>query len=411
MSLNPKNDKSNCSASPQTQVLKPISGETPRPSLVAPLIQSTTYVQESLPAEPGHTYSRVSNPTVSELEEVLGRLENAPPAVCFSTGIAAELALFLTLLKSGDHVLAGQAIYGGTVRLLNDLLTRFGVEVSFVDASDAEKVKQAIRPNTRLVFIETPANPTLELTDIRAIVDVAHAHNAYVAVDNTFLTAVLQQPLELGADFSVYSTTKHIEGHSAALGGAIVCRDEGLLERLRWTRKTSGTIQTPFNAWLTRQGLKTCPLRIRQHSQNALEFAQWLEQCRDVASVYYPGLESNPNISLAQRQHLGGHGGVLAFELVGGYEAAQRFLPHLKLGRLCEHVGTVETLYTHPASMTHADVPHSQLAQAGITPGMIRISVGLEEVAEIIADFEQAVRLMQNSNQQVGESIRSGSLC
>jgi len=381
-----------------------------RKPLVAPLIQSTTYVQESLPAEPGHTYSRCSNPTVEEVERVLGELENAPPAVCFSTGIAAETALIMTVLSAGDHVIAGAAIYGGTVRLLNDLFTRFGIEVTFVDASQPDLVADAVRPNTKMVFIETPANPTLELTDIRRMADIAHAANAVLAVDNTFLTAIHQKPLELGADISLYSTTKHIEGHSAALGGAIVSRDTEFLERLSWTRKTTGTIQTPFNAWLTRQGLKTLPLRISQHSQNALTVARHLQKHPSVARVNYPGLDSFPQHELAVDQHIAGHGGVLSFELVGGYVAAQEFLPNLELGRLCEHVGTVETLYTHPASMTHADVPHDQLEEAGITPGLIRMSVGIEEVDAIVADFDAAIAHVQNlSNGDImGEK---GELC
>ena len=364
--------------------------ESGREPLVAPIIQSTTYVQKTLPAEPGHTYSRCSNPTVTELERILGELEQAPPAVCFSTGIAAETALFLALLSAGDHVVAGGAIYGGTIRLLSDLLSKFGIEISYVDATDLIQVKNAIRSNTRLVFVETPANPTLELTDIEAIAELAHAAGAKLAVDNTFLTAIFQRPLDLGADISLYSTTKHIEGHSAALGGAIVTRDETLLESLRWTRKTTGTIQTPFNAWLTRQGVKTLPLRIRQHAENAQRFAEYLEAHPLVERINYPGLDSFPQQDLARRQHLGGHGGVISIEFRGGYETAQRFLPHLQLGSLCEHVGTVETLYTHPASMTHCDVPVDQLEEAGITPGLIRISVGIEEVEAIIADFEQA---------------------
>ena len=280
-----------------------------RDSLVAPLVQSTTYVQQSLPAEPGHTYSRCSNPTVDELERVLGELEGAPPAVCFSTGIAAETALIMATLQAGDHVVAGTAIYGGTVRLLNDLFTNFGIEVSFVDATDTEAVRHSIQSNTRMVFVETPANPTLELTDISAIAQIADDADALLVVDNTFLTAINQKPLDLGASISVYSTTKHIEGHSAALGGAIVTRDEALLEKLRWTRKTTGTIQTPFNAWLTRQGIKTMPLRVAQHSRNALALARFLEDHPLVKYVNYPGLENHPQSQLANRQHLAGHGG------------------------------------------------------------------------------------------------------
>ena len=252
-----------------------IGGPTP---LVESICQSTTFVQNELSGEVKCTYSRVDNPTVAALETVLGRLENAPPSVCFSSGLAAETALFLALLRAGDHIVLSQAIYGGTVRLIRELFAGLGVQATFVDATDPQNIRHAIRENTRLVFIETPANPTLCLNDIRAISEITRSLGIPLAVDNTFLTPVLQQPLESGADISVYSTTKHIEGHSSALGGAITCRDQALLDRLRWVRKSTGSIQTPQNAWVTLRGVKTLPLRIKQHSRNATTIAQCVGQ-------------------------------------------------------------------------------------------------------------------------------------
>jgi len=383
-------------------------------------VQSTTYVQRVRPAvarsaplagsEPealdadgpasspaGHCYSRVSNPTVSVLEEALGALEDAPPSVCFSTGLAAETALFLALLKSGDHIVLGEAIYGGTVRLAQQILAPLGITSTFVDSTNTAAVAAAITPRTRLVFIETPANPTLVLTDIEAVARITRAAGVPLAVDNTFLTPVLQRPLDLGADITVYSTTKHIEGHSTALGGAITSRDAALLDRVRFIRKSTGAIQAPLGAWLTTRGLSTLPLRMKQHSRNALTLARWLSVHPQVSAVHYPGLSTFPQADLAARQHnnprLGGthHGGVIAFEVVGGAPAARRLLNGVRLCSLVEHVGSVETLITHPASMTHGDVPPEHRRRVGISDGLIRLSVGLEEPEDVLADLEQAI--------------------
>jgi len=384
--------------SPQTVALSrpQIDGPTP---LVESVCQSTTYVQNDLSGEVKCTYSRVDNPTVAALEASLGRLENAPPSVCFSSGLAAETALFLTLLKAGDHIVLSQAIYGGTVRLIRELFQGLGVTFDFVDATNPENICNAIRENTKLVFIETPANPTLCLNDIQAIAAVTRPRGIPLAVDNTFLTPVLQKPLDLGADISVYSTTKHIEGHSSALGGAITSRDESFLQRLRWIRKSTGTIQTPQNAWVTSRGLKTLPLRIKQHSIHAQQVARTLRNDPRFLTVHYPGLEEHAQYELAQRQHVGGHGGVISFEIHGGYEATCRFLSAVKLCTLVEHIGSVETLLTHPASMTHADVPRDQLAAVGLTPGLVRLSVGLEDPVDILRDLFQALEVA------VGESV------
>lgn len=360
--------------------------------LVAALVQSTTWAQHAVGECDGPTYARVGNPTVDELERVLGALEDAPPAACFASGLAAEAALFLALLGAGDHAVVGEAIYGGTVRLFRQVLAPLGIGATFVDTSDPAAVAAAITPRTRLVFIETPANPTLRLTDIGAIAKITRFARIPLAVDNTFLTAVVQRPLDLGADISVYSTTKHIDGHSCALGGAIVSRDGALLDRVRFVRKATGNIQAPFNAFLTTRGVRTLPLRIRAQSEAALGVARALAADPRVERVHYPGLADFPQAALAARQHAGGlHGGVVTFEPRGGRAAGRALLNAVRLCTLAEHVGSVETLITHPATMTHADVPVEQRLRVGITDGLVRLSVGLEDPAQIIADLDRAL--------------------
>lgn len=364
--------------------------------LVAPIVQSTTFIQPALDGYDGPTYSRVDNPTVAELERVLGGFEEALPSVTFGSGLAAETALFLAVLKAGDHAVVGEAVYGGTTRLFQQLLSELGVSATFVDSTDLEAVRRAVKPTTRLVFVESPANPTLSITDIQAVSEIAHEVGALCAVDNTFLTPVLQRPLDLGADISVYSTTKHIEGHSAALGGAVTARDEKLIEKIRWVRKCTGGIIAPLNAWLTLQGIKTLPLRLERQSKSAQTVAEWLSRAEGVERVCYPGLDGFEQSELAAKQHerIAGetlHGGVVAFELAGGLEAGKKLLGSLELCRLVEHVGSVETLVTHPATMTHADVPREQRERFGLTDGLVRLSVGLEDPADIIADLAGAI--------------------
>ncbi len=361
-------------------------------AILTSICQSTTYVQEAVGQHKGHTYSRASNPTVSALEQTLGAVEAAPPSVAFSSGLAAETALFLSILRAGDHVVCSKVVYGGTVRLLREILANLGVTASFVDTGEPEAVAAALTPQTRLVFIESPGNPTLRLADIAGIARVTRAAGIPLAVDNTFLTPVLQRPLELGADISLYATTKHIEGHNATIGGAITTRDTQLLDRLRFIRKSVGSIQSPFEAWLTIKGLKTLPLRIKQHSTSALEVARWLEGHPRVARVLYPGLDSFPQAELARRQHLlGFHGGLVAFEVDGDAETGRAVLNAVRLCSLAENLGAVETIITHPATMTHADVPRAQRDEIGLSDGLIRLSVGLEEPADIIADLAQAI--------------------
>ncbi|HSY13882.1 MAG TPA: aminotransferase class I/II-fold pyridoxal phosphate-dependent enzyme [Verrucomicrobiae bacterium] len=363
-------------------------------AVLTPIYQSTTYHQEAVGVHKGFTYSRAANPTVSALESALGALEDTPPAVCFSSGMAAISALFFATLKAGDHVVVSDVVYGGTVRLFQQILTNFGVEASFVDTADPQAVAQAIQPNTRLVFIETPANPTLKLTDIAAIANVAHAAGVRLAVDNTFLTPALQRPLDLGADISLLSTTKYIEGHNSTVGGSIATRDQALIECLRVVRKTLGCIQSPQESWLTLRGLKTLPLRLQQHSTNAQKVAEWLEQHAKVARVHFPGLATFPQFSLAEKQQAL-PGGILSFELKGGANAGIQLMNTVRLCLLAENLGAVETLITHPVSMTHGDVPREIRERTGVTDGLVRLSVGLENPADIIADLESALTAIE----------------
>lgn len=360
-------------------------------AVLTPVFQSTTFRQDGVGKDRGYTYSRCGNPTVAALEERLGQLEGVGPAIATATGMAATTTLFLTVLKAGDRVVLGDVVYGGTTRVLQQILDRFGVRADFVDTSDLAAVAAALREPTQLVFVETPANPTMKLTDIAAVGKLAKAAGALYAVDNTFLTAALQKPLELGSDLVVYSTTKYIEGHNSTVGGALLTPNVELAERLRFVRNTTGCSQAPWEAWLTLRGLKTLPLRMRQHSANARAVAAWLEAQEEVAQVYYPGVASHPQFELAQRQQSDG-GGMLAFELVGGAQAGLRFLESLQLITLAENLGAVESLVTHPATMTHGTVPVEQRLEAGISDGLVRLSVGLEDPSDIIADLEKALQ-------------------
>lgn len=359
-------------------------------AILTPIYQTTTYVQEAVGVDKGYTYSRAGNPTVAALDRRLAALEAAEFSTAYSTGLAATTALFLGLLKTGDRVVVSQAVYGGTVRLLQQVLQPFGIEAEFVDTSDEQVFVAALRKPTKLVFIETPANPTLRLTDIELAARLAHEANALLVVDNTLLTPALQRPLDLGADVVLHSTTKFIEGHNATVGGALITRSNELHERFDFIRKSTGTIQSPFNAWLTLQGVKTLPLRMKQHSENALAVAQFLAEHPRIERIIYPGLESFPQYDLAKKQQKSG-GALIAFEVAGGAEAGIRLMNSVKLCSLAENLGSAETLITHPVSMTHGAVPKEQREAAGITDGLVRLSVGLENPEDLIADLEQAI--------------------
>ena len=359
-------------------------------ALLTPIYQTTTYRQEAVGKDKGFTYSRSANPTVSALERRLAALEGVEHCTCYGTGLAATTVLCLALLRSGDHVVASEAVYGGTVRLLQQVLAPFGVTSEFVDTSDETALKKALsNRKTKFVFIETPANPTLKLTDIELAAQIAHQAGALLIVDNTLLTPALQRPFDLGADVVLHSTTKFIEGHNATVGGALLARDQELHERFSFIRNAIGAIQSPFPAWLTIQGVKTVGLRMAHHSENALRVARFLERHPLVTRLLYPGLESFPQFALARKQQSSG-GALISFEISGGVAAGIRLMNSVRLCALAENLGSAETLITHPASMTHADVPIAQRQAAGITDGLVRLSVGLEDPADLIRDLSQA---------------------
>jgi len=372
-----------------------------------PLYQTGTFVHDAVGVDKGFSYSRVSNPTVDALEKAIGALEGTAPAVCFRSGMAAESALFFSVLKAGEHAILSEVTYGGTIRLFREILEPLGLHASFVDTSNPENVEAAITPQTRIVFIESPANPLLTLTDIAAISEITKRHGLLLAVDNTFLTPALQRPLELGADISVLSTTKYIDGHNATVGGSLATNDEALAERFRLIRKTLGSIQAPFEAWLTLQGLKTLPARLRLHCENAQVVAEWLEAHPAVARVYYPGLPSFPQYELALRQQRA-PGGIISFELDAPDATTIAVLNSVQLCTRAESLGALETLITHPASTTHADVGQELRNHLGISDGLIRLSVGLESPADIIADLEQAFAAAGCSNyvKEVAHEVR-----
>jgi len=367
-----------------------LSADPTTGAILTPIHQSTTFVQEAVGRDKGFTYSRSSNPTVSALERNLGALEGTLPAVCFATGMAALSTLCLALLQAGDRVVVSDVVYGGTVRLLRQVLGPFGVRAAFVDTSTESCLAAALAEETRLVVIESPANPTLKLTDIARAAELAHEAGALLVVDGTLLTPALQQPIALGADLVVHSTTKFLEGHNATVGGAVLTRDPELLERLRFVRNATGCIQSPHEAWLTLRGIKTLALRMERHSASALTVARFLSAHPRVTRLAYPFLDSFPQVELARRQQRAG-GGLLAFEVAGGTEAGIAVMNRVRLCSLAENLGAVETLITHPASMTHASIPADERRAVGIGDGLIRLSVGLEDPADLIADLEQAL--------------------
>jgi cystathionine beta-lyase/cystathionine gamma-synthase len=369
-------------------------GTSPDPTtgaMLTPIYQTTTYRQPAVGEHKGYTYSRSGNPTVTALEGRLAAIEGAEFATAYVTGLAATTVLCLALLKAGDRVVLSQAVYGGTVRLLKQVLAQFGVESDFIDTSDSETLIRALKEPAKFLFIETPANPTLKLTDIELAARLSKDAGALLVVDNTLLTPALQRPLDLGADIVLHSTTKFIEGHNATVGGSLITRSAELHEKLAFVRNAVGAIQAAFPAWLTLQGVKTLPLRMAQHSANALRVARFLEARQEVEWIAYPGLESFPQYELAKRQQHAG-GALIAFEVKGGVEAGIRLMNSVKLCSLAENLGSAETLITHPVSMTHGDVPPEQRASAGITDGLVRLSVGLENPDDLIADLDQALK-------------------
>jgi methionine-gamma-lyase len=377
------------------------AGQSPDPlygSLSTPIYQTSTFVFNDVAQgaarfagdEEGFIYTRLGNPTQVALEEKIADLEGGEAGLAFGSGMAAITAVLMALVSQGDNIVHSSALYGCTFAFLHELISRFGVTATGVDTADLEAVKQAIRPETKVVYIETPANPTMRISDIKAIAEIAHAHGAKVVVDNTFMSPYLQRPLELGADVVIHSATKYINGHGDVVAGLAIGSKE-LMDEIRMTTlKDIGGIISPFNAWLLLRGLKTLAVRMDRHSSNAMAIAKFLEKHPAVAKVYYPGLESFDQHELAKKQ-MYGFGGIMSFELKGGYDAGVRLMNGVKLCHLAVSLGDVDTLIQHPASMTHSVVPEEQRLIANITPGLVRLAVGLEDVEDIIADLEQAL--------------------
>jgi cystathionine beta-lyase/cystathionine gamma-synthase len=367
------------------------AGQTPDPAtgaIIAPIYQTSTYVQEGLGKHKGYEYARTQNPTRSALEANLAAIEGGKAAFCFASGMAATAAV-LTLLQSGDHVVATANLYGGTYRFFEQVLRKYGLDFTYADTSRLRDLEQAIRPTTRLIFLETPTNPMLTLTDLDSACTIAHGHGIPVAVDNTFASPYVQQPIAFGADLVVHSTTKFLNGHSDSVGGAVVAVRDDHIEWLRFVQNAEGAIIGPMDAWLVLRGTKTLPVRMERHNANAMVLAEYLAAHPAVSAVYYPGLASHPQHELAKRQ-MRGFGGLISFQL-GSFEHARTFLEGVRLMSLAESLGGVETLVSHPATMTHASVPHAQRQQLGITDDLVRVSVGIEDVEDLKDDLSQAL--------------------
>ncbi|MGD0695760.1 MAG: cystathionine gamma-synthase [Terriglobia bacterium] len=366
-------------------------GQEPDPAtgaIIVPIYQTSTFVQEELGKHKGYEYARTANPTRVALEKNLACLERGQFGYAFASGMAAINAL-MTLFKSGEHVVAGHDLYGGTFRLFERVLKDFGLSFSYADTTRLDEVERAIRPETRLIFIETPTNPLMQITDIRAVASLAQRAGVRVAVDNTFMSPYLQRPLELGADFVVHSTTKYLNGHSDGVGGAVILNDASLAERLKFIQNAAGAVLGPFDSWLVLRGVKTLALRMERHCQNGLAIARYLERHPKVKRIHYPGLSSHPQHELAKKQ-MRGFGGMLSFE-TGSLDNAKQVLKSVRLCSLAESLGGVETLISHPATMTHASVPPEQRQRLGITDGLVRISVGIEDLEDLIQDLDQAL--------------------
>ena len=370
------------------------AGQEPDPStgaVMTPIFQTATYVQEGLGEHKGFEYSRTGNPTRKALEACMAALEGGAYGLAFASGMAAESAI-LSLLNSGDHIVSCDDLYGGTYRIFERVLRRYTVEASYVPAGGSlDAYESAIRPNTKLIWLETPTNPLLGIVDIRAIADMAHRHNLLVVVDNTFASPYFQQPLKLGADIVVHSTTKYINGHSDVIGGAIVLDDEDTYESIKFYQNAAGGVPSPFDSWLTLRGIKTLAVRMRQHEENARSVAKFLVEHPRVEKVYYPGLSSHPDHELAKRQ-MSGFGGMVSFQYKGAYTDIVQLVRRFKVFALAESLGGVESLVCHPASMTHGSIPKEIRESRGLTDTLLRLSVGIEDIEDIIADLEQTLK-------------------
>ncbi len=367
------------------------AGQEPDPltgAVVVPLYQTSTYEQEAVGKHRGYEYSRTQNPTRAAWEKNLAALEEGTAAFAFASGMAAIDAV-LRLLPPGSHVLAAEDMYGGTYRLFQQVLAQTGLEFQYVDMTDLDTVRAAVRPDTRMIYAETPTNPTMRLTDIAAVSEIARQHRLLFVVDNTFMSPYFQRPLTLGADIVIHSVTKYLGGHSDLVGGAVVVKDSAVAERLQFLQNAVGAVPSPFDCWLCLRSVKTLAVRMEQHQKNALAIAQLCEEHPAVHIVYYPGLPSHPQHTLAQRQ-MTGFGGMLSIDL-GSKEKAFAFIERLQIFTLAESLGGVESLVCYPVTMTHASVPESLRRRLGITEGLVRLSCGIEDTTDLIADVRQAL--------------------
>jgi cystathionine gamma-lyase len=359
-------------------------------AVMTPIFQTSTYAQAGLGEHKGFEYSRTGNPTRTALEVCMAAIEDGKYGLAFASGMAAESAI-LSLLSSGDHIVSCDDLYGGTYRIFERVMRRYAVEASYVPGGSQAAYERAIRPNTKMIWLETPTNPLLRLVDIRAIAEIAHRRNLLVVVDNTFASPYFQQPLKLGADIVVHSTTKYINGHSDVIGGALVLNNEEVYEAIKFYQNAAGGVPSPFDSWLTLRGIKTLAVRMRQHEENARTVARFLAEHPRVEKVYYPGLPSHPDHELAKRQ-MSGFGGMVSFQVKGTYADVAQLVRRFNVFALAESLGGVESLVCHPASMTHGSIPKDIRESRGLTDTLLRLSVGIEDIEDIIGDLEQVLR-------------------
>jgi len=369
------------------------SGSEPDPAtgaLVTPIYQTSTFVFEDVGKTRGYDYSRTANPTRKALEDNIAKLEGGKAGFAFATGMAAETTI-MHLLKKGDHVISQEDLYGGTYRLFDGVMKNFGLEFTFLGMDERERIESAIRPNTKMIWIETISNPLLNIADLEMVVEIARRHGLMTVADNTLPTPYLLRPIEYGVDLVVHSTTKYLNGHCDVVGGAVVTATDELAERIQFFLNAMGTCASPFDCWLVLRGIKTLPVRMERHEKNAIAVAEYLEKHTAVRRVYYPGLKSHPGHQIALRQ-MEGFGGMVSFEINGGVEAVDSFLRNAKVFSLAESLGGVDSLVEHPATMSHASMPEDFRESVGITDDLIRLSVGLEGVEDLTQDLEQALK-------------------
>jgi cystathionine gamma-lyase len=368
------------------------AGQEPDPTtgaIMTPIYQTSTYAQQGMGEHKGYEYARTGNPTRTALENCLASLENGKYGLAFASGMAAEHAI-LSLLNAGDHMVACDDLYGGSYRIFERIMGRYQVQTSYVTASNVQEYEQAIRPETRLIWLETPTNPLLRLVDIRAVADIAHRHNLLLVVDNTFSSPYFQRPLDLGADIVLHSTTKYINGHSDVVGGAVVTNDTQVYESIKFFQNAAGGVPGPHDAWLTLRGIKTLAVRMRQHEENAHIVARFLSEHPRVEKVYYPGLASHPDHELAKRQ-MSGFGGMVSFQFKGRLADVDQVVRRFQLFTFAESLGGVESLVCHPASMTHGSIPREIREARGLNDTLLRLSIGIEDAEDLLIDLEQAL--------------------